>query len=138
VGRSYALQMFAKGTFEVDLHREPPFDTTDGVALSRASLDKRFAGALQGTSKGQMLAAFTPTQGSASYVAIERIEGTLDGKRGTFVAAHIGVMTRGTPSLTIHIVPDSGTGELGGIAGKMSIQIVDGRHFYEMEYTLPA
>lgn len=129
--------MQAKGSFEVDLHREPPFDTADGVALSRASVDKHFSGALQGTSKAQMLSAVTPTQGSAAYVAVERIEGTLDGKRGTFVAVHTGVMNRGTPSLTIHIVADSGTGELSGIAGKMSIQIVEGRHFYEMEYTLP-
>jgi hypothetical protein len=99
--------------------------------------DARRGGALQGTSKAQMLSALTATQGSAAYVAIERIEGTLDGKRGTFVAAHLGVMNRGAPSLTIDIVPDSGTAELRGIAGKMSIQIVDGRHFYEMDYTLP-
>jgi hypothetical protein len=129
--------MFAKGSFEVDLRREPPFDTAEGVALSRASLDKRFAGALHGTSKAQMLSALTPTQGSAAYVAIERIDGTLDGKRGTFVVVHTGMMNRGTPSLTIHVVPDSGTGELSGIAGRMTIQIVEGRHFYEMEYTLP-
>jgi hypothetical protein len=129
--------MFAKGSFEVDMHREPPFDAAEGIALSRASVDKRFSGALHGTSKAQMLSALTPTQGSAAYVAVERIEGTLDGKRGTFVAVHTGVMNRGTPSLTITIVPDSGTGELSGIAGKMSIQIVEGRHFYEMDYTLP-
>jgi hypothetical protein len=133
----YAFRMFAKGSFEVDVRREPPFDTVDGVALGRASVDKRFAGALQGTGKVQMLSAGTPTQGSAAYVAIERIDGTLDGKRGTFVMTHTGVMNRGVPSLTITIVPDSGTGELRGLAGTMSIQILEGRHFYEMEYTLP-
>lgn len=129
--------MLAKGSFDVEMHRDPPFDTADGIALSRASLDKRFTGALHGTSSGQMLSALTPTQGSAAYVAIERIDGALDGKRGTFVAAHLGVMNRGAPSLTIHIVPDSGTGELRGIAGKMTIQIVEGRHLYEIEYSLP-
>src|SRR5262245_45420039 len=128
--------MIAKGSFEVVLQREPPFDSTDGITLARASLEKRFSGPLEATSKAQMLAARTPVETSAGYVALERITGTLDGRRGAFVVVHLGLMTRGAPSLSITIVPDSGTGELAGIAGKMDIQIVDGKHFYEIDYTL--
>lgn len=129
--------MLAKGSFEVTLKGEPPYDTADGITLSRASGEKRFSGALSGTSTVQMLSALTSVRGSAAYVAIERVEGTLDGKRGSFVAAHLGAMNRGAQSLTIPIVPDSGTGELEGISGKMTIVITEGQHFYELEYALP-
>lgn len=128
--------MNAKGTFEIKMTGEPPYDTVDGVSLSRARFDKRFVGPLEATSQVQMLAARTPVEGSAGYVAIERIDGVLEGKRGTFVVMHVGVMNRGARELEIRIVPDSGTGELAGIAGRMDIQIVSGQHHYEIEYEL--
>ncbi len=128
--------MNAKGTFEVTMRPEPPHDTVDGVALGRVSLDKRFSGALEATSKGEMIGARTPVEGSAGYVAIERVTGALDGKRGTFVLQHSGVVTRGARSLTVTVVPDSGTGELAGLSGRMDIQIVDGKHLYDLEFEI--
>lgn len=125
----------ASGTFEVKMSPQ----TDEGVGdptVGRMSLDKQFHGDLEGTSKGQMLAVSTEVQGSAGYVAMERVNGTLEGRKGTFALQHIGVMTRGTPALSITIVPDSGTGELVGLAGEMTIKIVDGKHFYEFDYTL--
>lgn len=131
--------MQAKGTFEVTMHGEPPFDgEAGGVTLGRATIDKTFAGALAGTSKVYMLAARTPVANSAGYVAIERIDATLDGKKGTFVVMHTATMNKGERSLVITVVPDSGTGELAGIAGSMSIEIVEKQHYYTVEYTLPA
>ena len=130
--------MIAKGSFEVTMHAEPPYDAIDGVTLGRASFDKRFSGPLEGTGSVQMLAARTPVAGSAGYVAVERIQGALEGRRGTFVVLHTGLMNRGTSSLIVQIVPDSGTGDLRGIAGKMAIEIMDGKHFYELDYTFPA
>lgn len=137
IRRRYLHGMNAKGSFDVVAHPEPPYDTVDGVSLGRMSFDKRFAGALVATSTVQMLAARTPVEGSAGYVVIERITGTLEGRTGSFVAMHMGVMTRGVPSLSITIVPDSGTGALAGISGRMDIQIVEGKHFYELEYGFP-
>ncbi len=125
--------MIAKGTFEVTMKAEPPYDVADGVSLGHVHLDKRFAGALEATSVGHMIGARTPIDGSAGYVAIERVTGTLAGKSGTFVMQHNGIMTRGAPSLSVTIVPDSGTGGLAGISGQMRIDIVDGKHFYELE-----
>jgi len=101
------------------------------------ALDKQFHGDLEGTSKGQMLAVSTDVPGSAGYVAMERVNGSLHGRNGTFALQHNGVMTRGEPELSITVVPDSGTGELSELAGKMTINIVDGKHFYELEYILP-
>jgi hypothetical protein len=128
--------MIVNGTFEISMHPEPPYDAVDGVTLARVRFDKRFVGPLDATSDVNMLAARTPVDGSAGYVALERVTGALEGKRGTFVLQHIGVMTRGTPSLQVTIVPDSGTGELVGISGRMDIQIVDGKHLYELDYKL--
>ena len=121
------------GTFEVSMQGEPPFDVHEGVSLSRASFDKKFTGPLQATSKVQMLAARTAVNDSAGYVAVERIVGTLDGKGGSFVVVHTGLMNRGARSLTIHIVPDSGTEALAGIRGTMNIEIVAGQHHYEVD-----
>jgi hypothetical protein len=126
----------AKGTFDVKLTPQAMEEKTDGAPLGRMSIDKQFHGDLEATSKGEMLTAGTVVKGSAGYVAIERVSGTLDGRIGTFVLQHNGVMTRGAPQLTITVVPDSGTGELAGLAGKMTINIVDGKHLYEFEYTL--
>jgi len=102
------------------------------------SIDKQFHGDLEGTSKGEMLTAGTGVKGSAGYVAIERVSGTLNGRSGTFVLQHSGTMTHGEPHLTITVVPDSGTGELAGLAGTMSILIAGGNHSYDFEYTLAA
>jgi hypothetical protein len=100
------------------------------------TIDKEIHGDLEGTSKGQMLTAGTAVNGSGVYVAIEKVSGTLHGRKGTFLLHHTGVMGRGAPRLTITVVPDSGTGELKGIAGKMTIEIVDGKHSYTLEYRL--
>jgi hypothetical protein len=107
------------------------------VAVGRMSIDKRFHGALDATSLGEMLAHRTAVQGSAGYVAMEQVTGTLAGRTGTFVLQHTGVMDQGAQSLTITVVPDSATGELRGLTGRMAIEIVDGQHFYEFEYDLP-
>jgi hypothetical protein len=128
--------MNAKGTFEVTAHPEPPYDTVEGVTLARVSFDKRFSGALEGTSRVEMIGARTPVEGSAGYVAIERVTGTLAGRSGTFVLQHTGVMNRGARSLVITVVPDSGTGELRGLSGRMDIQITDGRHDYDFDHEL--
>jgi hypothetical protein len=125
----------ASGTFEVKMN--PQIDDNVGdPPVGRMALDKQFYGDLEGLSKGQMLAASTDVQGSAGYVAMERVTGKLDGREGSFALQHNGTMTRGTPQLSITVVPDSGTGELVGLAGKMTINIVDGKHNYEFEYTL--
>jgi hypothetical protein len=109
----------------------------DGTRLSRLSIDKEFFGDLAATSKGEMLSATTGVKGSAGYVAIERVEGTLAGLDGSFVLQHSGTMTRGAPHLTLTVVPDSGSGKLTGIAGSMTIEIADGKHSYDFTYTLP-
>ncbi len=126
----------ASGTFEVKLTPQAPDDKAADASLGRMSIDKQFHGELEATSKGQMLTAGTEVQGSAGYVAIERVTGTLHGHKGTFALQHSGTMTRGAPQLTITVVPDSGTGQLVGLAGKMTINIVDGKHSYKLEYTL--
>jgi hypothetical protein len=126
----------ASGTFEVKLTPQASDESTVGSTLGRMSIDKQFHGDLEGTSKGEMLTGMTSVKGSAGYVAIERVSGTLKGRKGTFILQHTGIMTRGAPSLTITVVPDSGTGELVGLAGTMSITIADGKHSYDFEYTL--
>lgn len=123
----------ASGTFEVKLAPQ----ATDAEGLGRMSLDKQFHGDLEATSKGEMLSAMTAVQGSAGYVAIEKVTGTLKGRTGTFVLQHTGLMNRGTPQLTITVVPDSGTGQLEGLTGTMAIQIEGGKHSYTFDYTLP-
>jgi hypothetical protein len=127
----------AKGTFEVKLAPQKP-DNTEAEAskLGRMSLDKRFSGDLEATSKGEMLSAMAEVKGSAGYVALERVSGTLHGRSGTFVLQHNGTMARGAPQLSVTVVPDSGTGQLVGLAGAMTIKIADGKHFYEFDYTL--
>lgn len=127
----------AVGTFQVKLTPQPARDG-EGSALGRMHLDKEFFGDLEGTAAGEMLTALTATEGSAGYVAIERVWGRLHGRSGSFVLQHSGTMTRGAPDLAVTIVPDSGTGELEGIAGRMEIIIEGGMHRYALEYTLPA
>jgi hypothetical protein len=128
----------AKGTFQVELRREPPYEVSDGVSLGRTAIDKIFSGDLRGTSSAQMLSAAGEVKGSAGYVAIERFVGSLDGRSGSFVLQHFGVMTRGTAELKVSVVPDTGTGELRGIAGRLNIEIKDGRHEYVFEYSFEA
>lgn len=115
---------------------QEPGDKAADTALGRMSIDKQFHGDLEGASKGEMLTAGTSVKGSAGYVAIERVSGTLGGRTGTFVLQHSGAMTRGVPQLTITVVPDSGTGQLEGLTGKMAIAIANGKHSYDFEYTL--
>jgi hypothetical protein len=126
----------ASGTFEVEMNAQPPYDTSGGVSLGRMSISKQFRGALEASSTVEMLSAMTGVKGSAGYVAIERVTGTLDGRAGGFVLQHAGTMTRGNAELSVSVVPDSGSGELKGIAGKMTIDIVDGKHLYAFDYTL--
>jgi hypothetical protein len=123
--------------FEVTLTPESSDGGGDGISLARMSIDKRYHGDLEAAGKGEMLTAMTPVKGSAGYVAVERVFGALQGRKGSFVIQHSGTMTRGAPSLAISVVPDSGTGELAGIAGRMAIVIADGKHSYDFEYTLP-
>jgi hypothetical protein len=130
------MTTLASGTFEVKLTPLATADKTEDAPLGRMSIDKQFHGDLEATSKGEMLTAGTAVKGSAGYVAIERVSGTLQGRSGTFVLQHSGTMTRGAPQLTVTVVPDSGTGQLVGLAGKLTIKIADGKHSYDFEYTL--
>lgn len=127
----------AKGSFRPRISPLPPEPDADPT-LGRMSIDKQFEGDLEGFGKGQMLTGMTAVKGSAGYVAIERITGTLAGRTGSFTLQHSGVMNKGVPSLSITVIPDSGTNGLTGIAGAMSIDInPNGDHFYTFEYTLP-
>ena len=124
----------ATGSFEVKLTPQTPKD----APIGRTTIDKTFQGDLKGTSQGEMLGVFTAVKGSAGYVAIERVNGTLQGRKGTFVLQHSGTMTRGALQLTITVVPDSGTDQLTGLTGSMTIKIADGKHSYDFAYSLPA
>ena len=128
----------ASGTFEVKLTPQTAADKSAGANIARMSIDKQFQGDLKGTSKGEMLAVGTDVKGSAGYVAMEQVNGTLKGRTGTFALQHSGTMTRGAPQLNVTVVPDSGTGELKGLSGRMTIQIADGAHSYEFEYAIAA
>ena len=124
----------ARGVFEVVMEGEPPFLEQDGLTLNRVVVRKEFSGGMVGASEAQMLAAFTATPGSAGYVAMERFTGSVDGKPGSFVLQHSGVMSKGDAQLTVTIVPDSGAGALAGIAGSMEIDVEEGRHSYALHY----
>lgn len=129
------MTQHATGTFDVELL--PQTDEKADPTLGRMTLDKQFHGDIEGTSQGQMLTAMTATKGSAGYVAVERVTGTLKGRTGSFTLQHSGSMNRNTPQLTITVVPDSGTGQLEGITGTFTIKITEGKHFYDFDYTLP-
>ncbi|MGH9747835.1 MAG: DUF3224 domain-containing protein [Candidatus Acidiferrales bacterium] len=130
--------LHASGPFEVKLVPQGQPDKDDGSTLSRMSLDKQYHGALEATAKGEMLTAGTEVKGSAGYVAVERVTGVLNGKTGSFVLQHNATLTRGVAMQNIIVVPDSGSGQLTGIAGKLTVIIEGGKHSYEFEYTLPA
>lgn len=126
----------ATGPFDVKV--TPQDDQSDDPLLSRMTLDKTYLGDLEGMAKGQMLAAGTAVKGSGAYVAIEKVTGTLHGRTGTFILQHVGIMAQNVPQLAINVVPDSGTGELIGLSGKMTIIIAPGgKHSYDFEYTVP-
>jgi hypothetical protein len=136
---SVTLPHHARGAFDIKMTPMPADDYADGKALGRVAADKQYHGDLEGSGKGQMLTATGEVTGSAVYVATERVTGTLGGRRGTFLLAHRGVMNRGAQQLDVDVVPDSGTGELQGIAGKLAISVTpDGKHGYDFEYTLPS
>jgi hypothetical protein len=128
----------AAGMFDVKLTAQSNDDVGDGAAMGRMAIEKRYHGDLDAAGKGEMLTGMTAVKGSAGYVAMERVSGTLQGRNGSFLIQHGGTMTRGTPNLAITVVPDSGTGQLAGIAGRMAITIAEGKHSYDFEYTLAA
>ena len=128
------MSKHASGTFEVKL---TPQDDKTADGLGRMTIAKQIHGDLEATSTGQMLTAMTKVEGSAVYVAVERVEGSLHGRRGSFMLHHLGMMNRGAQQLTINVVPDSGTDQLSGITGTMTIKIESGKHSYDFEYTLP-
>lgn len=133
----------ASGAFDVQMQPQPAADESfntgpaPGATLGRMLLSKKYHGDLQATAQGQMLSAVTPTAGSAGYVAIEHVTGTLHGLAGSFVLLHSGLMNRGDKQLSIRVVPDSGTDQLAGLQGRLDIRMAEGKHFYDMAYTLP-
>jgi len=131
------MTQHATGAFDVKLAPIDPAFKTEDNSLGRMSIDKQFHGDLEATSKGEMLTAGTAVKGSAGYVALERVSGSLHGRSGTFILQHNATMNRGTPQLSIVVVPDSGTGQLTGLSGSMSIQIAAGKHSYDFAYALP-
>ncbi|HET7603014.1 MAG TPA: DUF3224 domain-containing protein [Gemmatimonadales bacterium] len=130
------MNSHARGTFDVKTIPQPADDA--GMAIGRLLLDKQFHGDLDATSKGQMLAVRTAVADSAGYVAMEQVSGTLLGRAGTFALQHGGTMNRGEQELLITVVPDSGTGELEGLTGTMTIIIEGGKHSYDFEFELGA
>ncbi|HMW17263.1 MAG TPA: DUF3224 domain-containing protein [Accumulibacter sp.] len=131
------MPQIAKGEFVVTLTSLAVENQPSGSKIGRMSIDKTITGDLVATTAGQMLTAMTDVKGSAGYVAIERVEGALHGRRGSFVLQHTGTMKRGHPSLVVSVVPDSGAEELAGLSGQFTIIIADGQHYYEFKYELP-
>ncbi|MET3118751.1 hypothetical protein AAKU64_002984 [Undibacterium sp. GrIS 1.8] len=124
----------ATGTFEVTLSALTLHHGEAVAMMGRRSIDKQFQGDLVGTSQGEMLSIGTEVKGSAAYVAIEYVTGSLHGRSGSFALQHNGIMNRGAPQLLVTVVPDSGTGELRGLTGKLMINIADGKHAYDFDY----
>ena len=131
------MKKSAKGTFEVKVMPVKDDETTAVECIGRLSLNKTWAGDLVGTSKGQMLGSSDTSQTTGGYVAMEVFTGTLNGKKGTFGLQHIGTMGGGKFDINVKVVPGSGTEELKGLAGKLKIIIADGKHSYELAYSLP-
>ena len=127
----------AAGPFDVKVTPLPLSGPTEEATLGRMSIEKQFHGDLEATGTGQMLTVSTEVKGSGVYVAVERVSGKLHGRTGTFALYHRGVMERGEPHLEVTVVPDSGTGELVGLAGTLRINIAEGKHSYDFEYSLP-
>ena len=129
------MSEMAKGTFEVKATPVAP-DSGDDTGIGRLTLEKKFSGDLEGTSRGQMLGVRSGTGGSGGYVAQEKVTAKLGGRSGSFILQHIGTMTRNAPTMSVSVVPDSGSGELAGISGTITIIIAGGKHSYEFAYTL--
>jgi len=127
----------AKGTFDVTITPQAHQEGVGDASIGRMTIPKKFSGEFNGTSNGQMLAFRSPVTGSAGYVAMDKVQGVMNGRQGSFVIQHAGTMNRGQSQLSITIVPDSGTDELTGIAGEMLLTIEQGKHHYEFRYTLP-
>lgn len=123
----------AAGTFEVSMK---PLGSSNETGIARMSIDKTFHGGIEGTSQGEMMSSGNPSTGSAGYVALEKVTGKLDGAEGSFVLQHTATMDKGAPTMSVSVVPGSGTGSLEGLAGKLDIQIAQGKHSYSFEYTL--
>jgi hypothetical protein len=134
--KAATMSKHATGTFDVKLNVQTDEKVGDPT-VGRMSIDKVFHGDLEATSRGQMLSTVTEVKGSAGYVAIEHVTGTLQGRAGSFSLQHNATMNRGVPELNVIVIPDSGTGQLVGLAGKLNIIITDGKHSYEFDYTLP-
>jgi hypothetical protein len=131
--------MHATGPFDVKITPLDPYNKDEDAGLSRMSIDKQFHGDLEARSKGEMLATMDPAKQSGGYTAIERVTGTLGGRKGSFVFQHSSTMTRGQPKQNISVVPDSGTGELSGLSGSMIVNIVSGgAHSYDFDYAFDA
>ena len=134
--RKETMTLSAHGEFEVKIVPQPQDDSGQNVKLGRLTLDKVFHGELDGTAKGQMLTGMTDTKGSAGYVAIEHVIGTLHGRAGAFTLQHSGTADRNVQNLVITVVPDSGTGKLTGLSGRMDIKVEGGKHFYDFHYSI--
>lgn len=124
----------ATGSLTVTMTPAAPIERSGRTTLARMLLDKQYDGDLVATGKGEMLTAVTDTQGAASYVAIEHVTGTLDGRTGSFVLHHLGTMAGSVDQLVMAIVAESGTGELAGISGQFAVKVVDGKHLFEFDY----
>lgn len=127
----------AKGTFDVKVIPVPPDEKAQETGIGRFLLDKQFHGDLEASSKGEMIASGSPASGSGGYVAMEKVSGILNGRKGSFMLQHNGTMQGGAAEMNVVVIPGSGTEELAGIEGKLTIIIADGKHSYEFEYTLP-
>jgi len=138
IAKGALMSLNAEGTFEVKNSPLGADDALGGTGIGRFGLDKQFHGDLEGSSKGEMLGAGTPATGTAGYVAIEQITGTLNGRTGSFALQHFGTMEDNKFDLLVKVVPGSGSGELSGIAGTMSIAIANGKHSWKFDYSLPA
>lgn len=129
----------ATGTFEVKLvPQKPDNPLAEAAGLGRMGIDKQFLGALEATSQGEMLSILDREKGSGGYVAMERVTGTLNDRKGSFILQHDAMMNRGEAEMNIIVVPDTGTGELAGISGSMTVKIEGGQHYYYLDYTLDA
>ena len=130
-------ERLATGTFQVTVTPHDTDETSEGMTLGHSILTKELQGDLEGSAEGAMLTALTPEEGSAGYVAIELVRGTLNGRSGTFLLQHHGLMDQGVQNLSITVIPGSGTGELTGIRGTMTLDLTEAERGYELRYTLP-
>jgi Protein of unknown function (DUF3224) len=138
-GSQAGATMHASGPFDVKMSPQPADEKTNDPLMGRMTMDKHYHGELEATATGTMLTGGDYKSGSAGYVAMEKVSGTLQGRAGTFMLQHSATLNQGAQQLSITIVPGSGTGQLTGIAGKMDIKMKEGgKHFYDLEYTLPA